>query len=119
MMATFQVYNEEVDTYGIMHHARYLYWFERVRWLWLKAVAPAEHGYVFPVRALSADYLKPARLGDKLQVSCERQSLGSCSMVFKQDMCSSDRTYAKAIVKVACLDQSFKICKLPPWLLEH
>ncbi|HRO58706.1 MAG TPA: tol-pal system-associated acyl-CoA thioesterase [Burkholderiaceae bacterium] len=69
-----RVYYEDTDAGGIVYHANWLRWFERVRTDWMRALGVeharwlAETGTGFVVRDLSIDYLRPARLDDELLV---------------------------------------------------
>ncbi|MFA7666798.1 MAG: YbgC/FadM family acyl-CoA thioesterase [Burkholderiaceae bacterium] len=69
-----RVYYEDTDAGGIVYHANWLRWFERVRTDWLRALGVvhsrmlAETGVGFVVRDLSIDYRRPARLDEELLV---------------------------------------------------
>jgi acyl-CoA thioester hydrolase len=69
-----RVYYEDTDAGGIVYHASWLRWMERVRTEWLRAMG-AHHtelavrdGVQFVVSELAIRYRRPARLDDLLQV---------------------------------------------------
>ncbi|WP_092888188.1 tol-pal system-associated acyl-CoA thioesterase [Roseicitreum antarcticum] len=72
---TCRVYYEDTDMAGIVYHANYLKYVERARSEWVRALGVDQRalkegaGVVFAVRALQADFLRPARLDDELTVT--------------------------------------------------
>ena len=77
-----RVYYEDTDLAGIVYYANYLKFIERGRSEWVRTCGvdqvalKAAQGIVFAVRKVDADYLKPAKFGDDLQVVTELLSLG-------------------------------------------
>ena len=67
-----RVYYEDTDSAGVVYYANYLRYLERARSEWLRALGfeqtdlATQHRIVFVVRALSIEYLKPARFNDEL-----------------------------------------------------
>ena len=67
-----RVYYEDTDAAGIVYYANYLKFAERARTEMLRALGTdqsrlaAEQGIAFAVRRCTADYLKPARLDNRL-----------------------------------------------------
>ena len=65
-----RVYYEDTDLAGIVYYANYLKFIERGRSEWVRSLGvdqvalKAEHGIVFAVRRVEADYLKPAKFDD-------------------------------------------------------
>ena len=71
-----RVYYEDTDLGGIVYHANYLKFIERARSEWVESLgldqnAMREAGQVFAVTRIEADFLRPARLGDRLEVETE------------------------------------------------
>ena len=70
----FRVYYEDTDAGGIVYHANYLRWMERVRTEWLRELGirqtdlAAQHALQFVVSELEIRYVRPARLDDLLTV---------------------------------------------------
>ena len=67
-----RVYYEDTDAGGVVYYANYLRYFERARTEWLRAIGFEQseilktHGIAFAARSAQVDYLKPARLDDRL-----------------------------------------------------
>lgn len=86
-----RVYWEDTDAGGIVYHSNYLNFAERartemVRELGLKQSELADNGkgFVFAVRHMDIDFLKPARLDDLLQVESTPVGLGGASLEVDQ-----------------------------------
>jgi len=115
-----RVYWEDTDAGGVVYHARYVAFMERARSEWMRALGfgqdstRAEHGVVFAVRAMTMDFLKPARLDDALQVTVALVQCGRASLVFDQTVERGDQLLLTARVKIAALDAaSFKPRGMP------
>ncbi len=105
-----RVYWEDTDAGGVVYHAQYLAFLERARTEWMRAqgygqeLLRLEHGLVFAVRAMSLDFLKPARLDDALLVSASLRQCRRASAVFAQAIHRGDDLLLTATVRVAALD---------------
>lgn len=123
-----RVYYEDTDSGGVVYYANYLRFFERARTEWLRTlgfeqdVLRAENGILFAVRAVQADYLKPAVFNDSLSVSARVVSVGRASLTFEQEVLrgSADpQVLCRGTVRIACLsDQTMRPAEIPPKLLE-
>ncbi|MCF7750890.1 tol-pal system-associated acyl-CoA thioesterase [Bacillus subtilis subsp. subtilis] len=107
-----RIYWEDTDAGGVVYHARYVAFMERARTEWMRALGfgqertRTEHGLVFAVRAMTLDFLKPARLDDALDVTATLVQCKRASMVFDQSVCRGDQTLLTAQVRIAALDAS-------------
>lgn len=107
-----RIYWEDTDAGGVVYHARYVAFMERARTEWMRALGfgqertRTDHGLVFAVRAMSMDFLKPARLDDALEVTATLVQCKRASMVFDQRVCRGDETLLTAQVRIAALDAS-------------
>jgi acyl-CoA thioester hydrolase len=107
---TCRVYYEDTDSGGIVYYANYLKFLERGRTEFLRALGfeqrllAEQTGLAFAVRALSAEYLKPARLDDLIEVTTTIRELGRAQVTFAQSIRRADATLLTATVRVACLD---------------
>ncbi len=115
-----RVYYEDTDTAGIVYYANYLRYLERGRTEWLRALGveqlrlAEETGLVFAVRSLNIEYLKPARLDDRLAVLTELTLAGRAQVMLKQWIERGGETLVEATVRVACLDaKKMKPAALP------
>lgn len=77
----------ETDQMGVVHHANYVVWFELARTALCSATgmhyAEVERlGYLLMVTGVEARFLRPARYGDTVQVSCRLDRLASRGLRF-------------------------------------
>jgi tol-pal system-associated acyl-CoA thioesterase len=116
-----KVYIEDTDYGGVVYHSNYLKYFERGRSEWLESLGlgiewQQEQKLYFPVRVANLDYLKPARLNDKLDVVSKIESMRPASIVFQQYLRPSrttDTILCKASVTIVCVNQQFRPQALP------
>jgi acyl-CoA thioester hydrolase len=105
-----RVYYEDTDAGGVVYYANYLKFLERGRTEYLRTLGwqqqalLAETGLAFAVRALNAEYLKPARLDDQLEIETRVAELGRAQVTFAQSIRRGETTLLTATVRVACLD---------------
>ena len=121
-----RVYYEDTDAAGVVYYANYLRFLERARSEWLSTrgfeVAALErgHGIAFVVRRVEVDYLRPARLGDRLDVTFAIVEGRRSRLVARQRILRGAETLVDARVTVVCLDQaSWKPVRIPTELLPH
>lgn len=88
-----RVYYEDTDAGGIVYYANYLKFAERARTEYLRwgGFEQAEDldsldRYGFIVRAAEIEYIKPSKLDDLLEVSCEVEEVKGASIVCRQDI---------------------------------
>jgi acyl-CoA thioester hydrolase len=105
-----RVYYEDTDAAGVVYYANYLRFMERARTEWLGAlgmelsVLEREHRVAFVVHRLDIEYQRPARLGDRLEVSVEMMERGRSRLVLDQAVVRGDESITRARVSLACLD---------------
>jgi len=118
-----RVYWEDTDAGGVVYYANYLRFMERARTEWLRALGVEQTmlkeqlNVLMVVAQVQANYRRPARYGDQLQVHCRVTEIGKVSLSFEQ------RIYRDAVggellldgtVKVGCIDAgSFRPKALP------
>jgi len=114
-----RVYYEDTDAEGIVYYANYLKFAERGRTEMLRA-AGVDHRSLrktedvsFAVRSLSADYLRPARLDDTLEVHTRLLSVGGASMAAEQIVKRDGADLARLVVRLACVGGNGKPARLP------
>jgi len=109
---TVRVYYEDTDFTGIVYHANYLRYMERGRTNYLRLLG-ADHralfeqtereapGFAFVVRAMSIEFLRPARMDDMLDVLTEPQEVRGASIALVQRILRGDDVLIEARVRVA------------------
>jgi acyl-CoA thioester hydrolase len=110
MKLAVRIYYEDTDSGGVVYYANYLKYLERARTEFIRALGveqrqlAEETGLAFAVRSFSAEYLKPARLDDLVEVETSVEDLGRAQVTFAQVIRRGDETLLTATVRVACLD---------------
>lgn len=113
------VYYEDTDLAGIVYYANYLKFIERGRSEWVRACGvdqaalKAAQGIVFAVRKVDADYLKPAKFDDDLQVTTALLSLGGARIDLRQEVWRGADKLFTAAVTLVCLHESGHAARLP------
>jgi acyl-CoA thioester hydrolase len=114
-----RIYWEDTDAGGVVYHARYVAFLERARSEWMRAnghgQATLQHtGMVFAVRAMTLDFLRPARLDDALDVTVALAECRRASLVFNQAVLRDGERLLAATVRIASLDAAtFKPTPIP------
>lgn len=114
-----RVYYEDTDAGGIVYYANYLKYAERGRTEWLRArrlensVLRGEEGILFVVRRVEADYHKPARLDDFLEVRSRVTGFKNASFSMDQEIWRGDEKLFGMKVDLACVDVNGKPARLP------
>jgi acyl-CoA thioester hydrolase len=121
-----RAHHEDTDAGGIVYHATYLRWMERVRSDWLRALgerhdAMAAAGLQFVVSEVDIRFRRPARLDDLLDVDLEVIEVRRASLRLAQRTRGADGgpLLADATVRVAVMDRhSGRPAPLPKRLLD-
>ena len=114
-----RVYYEDTDLAGVVYYANYLKFIERARTEWVRALGVdqrrlrAEAGLVFAVRRVAADYLRPARFDDELQVESVVLAVTGARIVLQQDIFRAGEKLFAAQVVLVCLTASGTLARLP------
>jgi tol-pal system-associated acyl-CoA thioesterase len=118
-----RVYWEDTDAGGVVYYANYLRFLERARTEWLRTLGieqmalKEQHGLIMVVAQVEANYRRPARYGDVLQVRCRIAEIGKVSLSFEQSVhrdVVDGELLLDGKIRVACIDAvSFKPRALP------
>ena len=114
-----RVYYEDTDAGGVVYYANYLKYAERARTEFLRALGVvqsemmAEQGLAFAVRSVSAEYLKPARLDDFLEVPSGIVEVRGASIRADQRIRRDGVDLVRLDVRVACMNVSGRAVRLP------
>jgi acyl-CoA thioester hydrolase len=113
-----RVYYEDTDFSGFVQHVAYLRFFERGRTEFLRARGVnqsalfTEGGLIFVVRKMRIDYVKPARMDDKLCVETAIAKIGGASLEMAQRILRGEELIAEAQVRVAAVADG-RVSRLP------
>jgi acyl-CoA thioester hydrolase len=114
-----RVYYEDTDAGGIVYYANYLKFIERARTEALLALGFRQTelrdrlGVLFAVRAVSVDYLAPARLEDQLVVTATVTALGGSRIEMVQDVLRDGVALAKCRVTLVCIGTDARPARIP------
>ncbi len=117
-----RVYYEDTDLAGIVYYANYLKFIERARSEWVRglgidqALLRAEHGLVFAVRRVEADYLRPARFDDVVTVQTTLSEHSGARLVLDQAVLRGAQTLFTARVTLVCLTATGTPTRFPATL---
>lgn len=114
-----KVYYEDTDLAGIVYYANYLKFIERARSEWVKALGidqmqlKAEHGVVFAVRQIEADFLQSSKFGDVLEVTTRLVSQTGARVSLLQSVYRADDHIFRANVTLIALTEDGRATRLP------
>jgi acyl-CoA thioester hydrolase len=120
-----RVYYEDTDFSGVVYHASYLRFLERGRTEFLRARG-IEHrgifaeggagGFHFVVRAMTIEFLRPARMDDMISVVTNLSAVRGASIEMGQQIRRSDDVLLTAKVKIAVVAEG-KAQRIPGEIL--
>jgi len=122
-----RVYYEDTDAGGVVYYANYLKYIERGRSEMLRDAGfeqdhiAQEFGVVFAVRSVTANYLKPAKFNDLLEVQTQIHSVGKTSLIFSQKIMESRQNtvlFDAEVKVVSVVKNNFKPCGIPQIITE-
>ena len=124
--STFQcrVYYEDTDLAGIVYYANYLKFIERARSEWVRNlgldqnILRKDHGIVFAVRKVEADYLKSAKFDELLLISTELQKKTRVRLNFSQEIYRDSGLMFRANLVIVPLSVAGRLVKLPKIIFD-
>ncbi len=119
-----RVYFEDTDFSGIVYYANYLKFCERgrsdlLRLLDVHHKELAAQNLAFAVRRVEADYLRPARIDDILEVHTQLAELRGARFVLMQGVMRGDEMLFQAKVTAALLTLEGRPQRLPKDMLAR
>ena len=125
-VSRFRVYYEDTDAAGVVYHANYLKFMERARTEWLASLGclpqqPTDQwGVIFAVRSVTLDFLKPAYLGNILEVSVRSNRIRGASLEILQTVETDQQMLVSGNFRIACVD-AVRMCarRIPKDLVDR
>lgn len=114
-----RVYYEDTDLAGIVYYANYLRFIERARTEWVRSLGVDQvalregQGIVFAVRRVEADYLRPARFEDVLEVRTDLRGLSGARVTLAQDVWRGEERLFSSVVTLVALTATGAPARLP------
>jgi len=118
-----RIYYEDTDLAGVVYYANYLRFIERARTEWARENGVdqvrmrEEEGLVLAVRRVEADYLRPARFDDLVEVRTEVETASVARLVLRQEVWRESEQLFAARVTLAAMDGVGRARRLPARLL--
>ena len=119
-----RVYFEDTDFSGVVYHTSYMRWCERGRSDYLRLLgikhnelargALAGEPCAFAVRRINAEYLKPARIDELLEVHTSAGEVAKASLVLKQSILRNGVPIFRLEAQCVLLSMGGKLLRLPP-----
>lgn len=120
-----RVYFEDTDAFGIVYHSNYLNFAERARTEMMRlfglehsTLMAGDDGMAFAVRRCEADFRRPARLDDRLEVRSRVVALGGATIDMDQVVYrpSDDLDICRMSLQLACVQRNGRPARIPPEL---
>ncbi|MCY4542837.1 MAG: tol-pal system-associated acyl-CoA thioesterase [Rhodobacteraceae bacterium] len=119
-----RVYYEDTDWAGLVYYANYFKFIERARTELLRSMGVdqlqlrQQHGCVFAVRSVKAEYRSPAGFDDELRVLSKLVILTPARLTLSQDVCRDVRKLFTCMVELACVGRNGRPMRIPGDLRE-
>ena len=114
-----RVYYEDTDAGGVVYHASYLRFAERARTEMLRglgfdhAALRDRHGLAFAVRRCEAEFVRPARLDDLLEVRTRPGPVSGAAFWLVQDVVRGGDVLVAMRLRLVCVRASGRAARLP------
>ncbi len=114
-----RIYYEDTDAGGVTYHASYIRFCERGRTEYLRSIGfqnsdiYKDHGILFVVRHLEADYRAPAVLDDLLTLKTSVLSMKNTSFIMHHILENDEKEIFEMKVVIACINNNGKPDKIP------
>lgn len=98
-----RVYYEDTDVGGVVYHSNYIKYCERARSesFFNAGIKLGENGAHYVVKKIEADYIKPAVLGDLLDVTIKILDMKNASVYVQQEIFKNDTKLFSAKILLA------------------
>ena len=120
-----KVYYEDTDSGGVVYYSNYLKYLERARTEMISSIGLSnnklleEYKILIIVKSCNIEYLKSAKLEDKLQIYSSIESFNKASFVMIQNIKKNDNLIIKAKVKLVTVNKDGKPIKIPSVLKKQ
>lgn len=113
-----RVYYEDTDCGGVVYHSNYLNFCERARseLFFQKGLSPHDGEEFFVVKKIEANYLKPARFGDVLEIKTQLVEKKNSSLTMEQNIYRNEEHLFNMQVTVVFL-KNMKPSRIPQALM--
>jgi len=120
-----KVYYEDTDSGGVVYYSNYLKFLERARTEMIALIGLSnkklldKYNTLIIVKSCNIEYLKSAKLEDKLKVYSSVESFNKASFVMIQYIKRNNDLIIKAKIKLVTVNESGKPTKIPSILKKQ
>ena len=117
--SSFKVYYEDTDSGGVVYYANYLKFFERARTDAITSLGFSNNklvekfGIYIVVKSCNLNFLKPAKLEDKLNIISKVLKVKNVSIKMRQNIFVNESMVVEAEILLAAINKVGKPSKLP------
>ena len=117
--SSFKVYYEDTDSGGVVYYANYLKFLERARTDAITSLGFSNNklvekfGIYIIVKSCNLNFLKPAKLEDKLNIISKILEVKNVSIKMRQNILVDDSMIVEAEILLASVNKDGKPSKLP------
>tara|TARA_B100000989_G_C19505578_1_gene456368 strand:+ start:1202 stop:1594 length:393 start_codon:yes stop_codon:yes gene_type:complete len=117
--SSFKVYYEDTDSGGVVYYANYLKFFERARTDAITSLGFSNNklvekfGIYIVVKSCNLNFLKPAKLEDKLNIISNVLEVKNVSIKMRQNIFVNESMIVEAEILLASINKVGKPSKLP------
>lgn len=106
-----RVYYEDTDVGGVVYHSNYLNFCERARseLFFSKGISPILEKGQFVASSLKADFKRPAKFADVLEITTTLKALKKASFILKQDICRDEELLFTMEISLAYVSHEGKL----------
>ena len=119
-----KIYYEDTDSGGVVYYANYLKFLERARTEAIISLGYSnkklldEYGILIIVKSCKINFIKPARLEDKIHVYSKVNSLKKVSFIMNQSIRLKNQNLVEAEIRLATVNKNGKPSKIPEVLIK-
>ena len=120
-----KVYYEDTDSGGVVYYANYLKYLERARTEALFSIGFSnkkdqdQFNSLIIVKSCNIEYIKSAKLEEKLQIYSSIETFNKASFVIIQNIKRDNDLIVKARIKLVTVNQEGKPIKIPSIFKKH
>ena len=117
--SSFKVYYEDTDSGGVVYYANYLKFFERARTDAITSLGFSNNklvekfGIYIVVKSCNLNFLKPAKLEDKLNIISKVLEVKNVSIKMRQNIFVNENMVVETEILLASINKVGKPSKLP------
>ena len=120
-----KVYYEDTDSGGVVYYSNYLKFLERARTEMITLIGLSnkelldKYNTLIIVKSCNIEYLKSAKLEDKLKIYSSIESINKASFVMNQYIKRNNELIINAKLKLVTVNESGKPIKIPSILKKQ